>query len=123
MLILETGTGGKNFKTHVNDVEFTFKNWIEPFSNENYWKIPLQVRKLIQVGKKHREVSVSNNSKQNALEQTQHQQNQEQQDQQVALALREEVQGPAENSQAKFTAIVEYVSDKIVGAGNSFGGK
>ena len=72
LLISDTGTSGNYFKTHVNGVEFTYKNWTECFSNEDYSKVPLQVRKLIQVGKKHREESASNNLKQKASEITQH---------------------------------------------------
>ena len=102
-------------------MEFTYKNWIEPFSNEDYAKILLQVRKLIGAGKKHREASASDNSKQKAFEITRDQQ--EQQGRRVAIALQNEIQGAAIDHQEKSVDIVEYAGKKVVGTGDSFGGK
>ena len=119
-LILEIGTSENDFKTYVNGMEFTYKNQTECFCNEDYSNIPLQLRKLIQVGKQYRETSTSNNSKLKASEITQHKQ--EQQDLRVTLSLRKEIQGLAKNPQEKSTAIVEYTGDKVISAG-SFGGK
>ena len=35
-LILEAETNGNDFKTHVNGVEFTYKDWTEYFYNKDY---------------------------------------------------------------------------------------